>query len=194
MSLRIFIAPRVITAQPKPIKLFFRCITYDLCAPTECYPNDKRRKIHSLSDMIYITADSPPCSVYHYLGCSPFPPIPLLPSNATCTGTTGGRGITPERALEHVFAYGVGVDLTRRDMQHAAKSVGGPWDCSKGFDRAGPIGALTLAVNMEASAEPGTGDDRRAIWLKVNDVVRQQSAVGEMIWSVPEMIARLSQV
>lgn len=72
--------------------------------------------------------------------------------------------------------------------------MGGPWDCSKGFDRAGPIGALTPAAKMEASVEPGTGDDKRAIWLKVNGVVRQQSAVGEMVWSVPEMIARLSQV
>ena len=78
-------------------------------------------------------------------------------------------------------------------MQNEAKKVGRPWDCSKGFDSSGPIGALTLA----AGAATGLGDgdsDKREIWLKVDGVVRQRSVVGAMVWSVPEMIARLSQV
>lgn len=56
---------------------------------------------------------------------------------------TGGRDISPEVASRHVFGYGVGVDLTRRDLQAAAKKKGRPWDCSKGFDFSGPVGALT---------------------------------------------------
>ena len=78
-------------------------------------------------------------------------------------------------------------------MQNEAKKVGRPWDCSKGFDSSGPIGTLTLA----AGAATGLGDgdsDKREIWLKVDGVVRQRSVVGAMVWSVPEMIARLSQV
>ncbi|CAM9887251.1 unnamed protein product, partial [Choristocarpus tenellus] len=55
----------------------------------------------------------------------------------------GGRKIPVAQALGHVFGYGTGVDLTRRDMQWAAKSKGRPWDCSKGFDGSGPVGALT---------------------------------------------------
>eukprot|EP00752_Nemacystus_decipiens_P012482 g11056.t1 len=112
----------------------------------------------------------------------------------------GGRGISPRDALEHVFAYGVGVDLTRRDMQRTAKKAGRPWDCSKGFDSSGPIGALTpVAVVAEGgpvSASAGLLDDEgaRKIWLEVDGVKRQDSVLGEMVWSVPEMIARLSEL
>lgn len=88
-----------------------------------------------------------------------------------------------------MFAYGVGVDLTRRDMQRVAKKAGRPWDCSKGFDGSGPVGALTPA----AGDGSGAGDDK-GIWLKVDGVLRQKSVLGEMVWSVPEMIARLSEV
>ena len=105
---------------------------------------------------------------------------------------TGGRGISRETALKHVFAYGVGVDLTRRDMQRVAKKAGRPWDCSKGFDSSGPVGALTPASDCAAGAGPGS--ENRAIWLRVNGGPRQESVLGEMIWSVPEMIARLSEV
>ncbi|CAM9724946.1 unnamed protein product [Ectocarpus sp. 12 AP-2014] len=111
----------------------------------------------------------------------------------------GGRGISPRDALQHVFAYGVGVDLTRRDMQRVAKKAGRPWDCSKGFDSSGPIGALTPtppAKGGGVGAAAGlVGDEGgRRIWLEVGGSRRQDSVLGEMVWSVPEMIARLSEL
>eukprot|EP00904_Undaria_pinnatifida_P008608 jgi/Undpi1/4878/HiC_scaffold_19.g08231.m1 len=106
---------------------------------------------------------------------------------------TGGRGISRGNALRHVFAYGVGVDLTRRDMQRVAKKAGRPWDCSKGFDRSGPVGALTPLSDC-AAGEGGPGDEKCAIWLRVGGEMRQKSVLGEMIWTVPEMISRLSEL
>jgi fumarylpyruvate hydrolase len=97
---------------------------------------------------------------------------------------TGGANIVPSTALSHVFGYGVGLDLTRRDLQSEAKDKGRPWDTAKGFDRSAPITALTpaAAVNL----------DHSKIWLKVNGAPRQQGALADMIWSVPEIIAELS--
>lgn len=74
-------------------------------------------------------------------------------------------------------------------MQRVAKKAGRPWDCSKGFDGSGPVGALTPAAGDGSGAGDGKG-----IWLKVDGVLRQKSVLGEMVWSVPEMIARLSEV
>ncbi len=97
---------------------------------------------------------------------------------------TGGRDIARERALEHVFGYAVGIDLTRRDLQAESKKSGKPWDTAKGFDRSAPIGAI----------RPARGDHptRGRIWLQVNGQVRQQGDVADLIWSVPETIAELS--
>ncbi|CAN0305925.1 unnamed protein product [Pylaiella littoralis] len=118
----------------------------------------------------------------------------------------GGRSISPRDALHHVFAYGVGVDLTRRDMQRAAKKAGRPWDCSKGFDSSGPVGALTpvteagsgavsaAAAAAAAAASFSSDEGARKIWLEVDGARRQDSLLGEMVWSVPEMIARLSEL
>ncbi|CAM9344230.1 unnamed protein product [Ectocarpus sp. 6 AP-2014] len=111
----------------------------------------------------------------------------------------GGRGIPTRDALQHVFAYGVGVDLTRRDMQRAAKKAGRPWDCSKGFDSSGPIGALTPTPpakggGLGAAAGLAGDEGGRRIWLEVGGGRRQDSVLGEMVWSVPEMIARLSEL
>lgn len=64
-------------------------------------------------------------------------------------GLAGGRGIPPRDALEHVFAYGVGVDLTRRDMQRAAKKAGRPWDCSK-------VGASVASLTAALPRHPET--------------------------------------
>jgi fumarylpyruvate hydrolase len=94
----------------------------------------------------------------------------------------GGANIDPARALEHVFGYAVGLDLTRRDLQAEAKDKGRPWDTAKGFDGSAPIAAIT----------PGTELGNASIWLKVNDTSRQQGRLADMIWSVPEVIAELS--
>jgi fumarylpyruvate hydrolase len=96
----------------------------------------------------------------------------------------GGANIDPARALEHVFGYAVGLDLTRRDLQAEAKDKGRPWDTAKGFDHSAPISAIT-PINDGTLANA-------KIWLKVNDTLRQQGMLADMIWSVPEVIAELS--
>jgi fumarylpyruvate hydrolase len=97
----------------------------------------------------------------------------------------GGRDIQAAAALEHVYGYAVGNDLTRRDLQFAARDKGRPWDTSKGFDHSAVIGAITPA---EQSGHFRSG----RIWLKVNGELRQQADLSELIWSVPEIIAELS--
>jgi len=99
--------------------------------------------------------------------------------------SSGGEAISVERALEHVFGYAVGLDMTRRDIQAKAKELGRPWDMGKGFDRSAPIGALCTA---DAVGHPSTG----AICLRVNGSVRQEGDLGQQIWKVPETIAYLS--
>jgi fumarylpyruvate hydrolase len=95
-----------------------------------------------------------------------------------------GRDIPPAQALEHVFGYAVGNDLTRRDLQKAAKDAGKPWDISKGFDNSAPIAAIRPVAHGHVQ--------RAAIWLKVNGQLRQQANVADMIWQVPEIVAELS--
>lgn len=98
----------------------------------------------------------------------------------------GGSNIAESAALDHVWGYGVGVDLTRRDRQAEAKKAGTPWDTAKGFDHSAPVSALTPAAQA--------GDVRNArIWLKVNGETRQDASTHDMIWSVPEIIAALSR-
>jgi fumarylpyruvate hydrolase len=96
----------------------------------------------------------------------------------------GGTNIDPARALEHVFGYAVGLDLTRRDLQTEAKDKGRPWDTAKGFDRSAPISAITPCAGGKL--------DNGKIWLKVNGGLRQQGMLADMIWSVPEIVAELS--
>lgn len=97
----------------------------------------------------------------------------------------GGANVPVERALDLVFGYAVGLDMTRRDLQNAAKSAGKPWDMGKGFDRSAPITAIRPAVDI---GHPSKG----AVWLKVNGVTRQTGDLSDLIWSVPETIAYLS--
>jgi fumarylpyruvate hydrolase len=84
-----------------------------------------------------------------------------------------------------VFGYAVGVDLTRRDLQNAAKAKGQPWDASKGFDQSAPISAI-----VRVEAVPGEA----AISLSVNGVVRQQASIGDMLWSVPEILVQAARL
>src|SRR5690606_18120593 len=96
-----------------------------------------------------------------------------------------GRNISVEKALDYVYGYAVGNDLTRRDLQFEARDKGRPWDTSKGFDRSAVITAITPA------AECGYLASGR-IWLTVNGEMRQQGDLSDLIWSVPEVIAELS--
>ena len=99
----------------------------------------------------------------------------------------GGRGLDAAHALEYVFGYGVGLDLTRRDLQVVAKKNGLPWDAAKGFGHSAPVSAL------RAVAE--TGHPRHArLSLTVNDALRQQTDIADMIFAVPEIIAELSKL
>lgn len=96
----------------------------------------------------------------------------------------GGRSIPAELALGHVFGYAVGNDLTRRDVQQAAREKGYPWDMSKGFDRSAAITAIHPAAGRHWSAG--------RIWLAVNGEIRQQADLADMIWGAPQIIAELS--
>ena len=97
----------------------------------------------------------------------------------------GGTDIAPGRALDHVWGYGVGIDLTRRDLQLAARELGRPWDWGKGFDRSAPIAPLRAAARVGHPAAA-------RIWLAVNGVVKQESDIGKLIWPVPDIIAAAS--
>ena len=98
---------------------------------------------------------------------------------------SGGFDIAAAAALRHVFGYGVGLDLTRRDLQAAAKSKGLPWDTAKAFDHSAPLSALRRAAEI---GHPQHGQ----LSLEVNGALRQDSDIGEMIFGVPEIIHELS--
>ncbi len=98
----------------------------------------------------------------------------------------GGADIAEADALAHVWGYGAGLDMTRRDLQGQAKKEGKPWDMGKGFDHSAPIGVMAPAARV---GHPVTG----RIVLHVNGAVRQQSDLTHLIWSVPETIAYLSR-
>ncbi|MFM0342065.1 fumarylacetoacetate hydrolase family protein [Paraburkholderia fungorum] len=97
-----------------------------------------------------------------------------------------GKDITPENALDFVWGYGVGVDLTRRDLQATAKKLSRPWDWAKGFDASAPVSEIKPASEV---GHPSSG----RIWLSVNGEVRQQGDLSEMIWPVADIISYVSQ-
>ena len=121
-------------------------------------------------------------------------PYPTLTKNlhheaelVVCIGT-GGRDIAPDAALDHVFGYAAGVDLTRRDLQNEAKEARRPWDWSKGFDRSAPIGPIGRR-EVATDFSPTQGFIR----LSVNDEVRQDADLAEQIWGVADTIAFASR-
>lgn len=98
---------------------------------------------------------------------------------------TGGENIPVAEALGHVWGHGVGLDMTRRDLQFALRDKGRPWELGKAFDRAAPIAPLVPAA---VAGYPQKG----RVWLDVNGQSRQRGDVSDMIWSVAEVIANLS--
>lgn len=98
-----------------------------------------------------------------------------------------GIGVPVERALEIVWGYGVGIDMTRRDLQKEAQGKGRPWDTGKGFDHAAPCSALSPTARI---GHPSKG----RVWLSVDNEMKQDSDIAQMIWNVPETIAHLSQL
>ena len=97
----------------------------------------------------------------------------------------GGRNIGVDRANEHVFGYAVGIDLTRRDLQLAARDAGRPWEWGKAFDHSAPCAPIVPASEI---GHPSRG----RIWLSVNGSVKQDADISQLIWSVPEVIAFVS--
>ncbi len=100
---------------------------------------------------------------------------------------SGGADIEAEHALDHVWGYAVGLDMTRRDLQAEAKKTGRPWDMAKGFDHSAPIGVL---VPASPAVDPRSG----RIILHVNAALRQAGDLSQMSWTVAETIAALSRL
>ena len=98
----------------------------------------------------------------------------------------GGRNVPKEKALDLVYAYTVGLDMTRRDLQRAMGDEKKPWEIGKSFDRSAPLGPLQPAATVGHFT-------KGAIWLKVNGVVKQNANLDMMIWSVAEQISKLSE-
>ncbi len=125
----------------------------------------------------------------------------------------GGTNIPEDRALDRVFGYAVGLDLTRRDLQGEAKQARRPWEAGKAFEGSAPCGVITPATDLglpatglglpatglglpaNGSGLPASGSGLPAsgrIWLAVNGERRQDGDLAQMTWSLPEVIAQLS--
>ena len=98
---------------------------------------------------------------------------------------SGGRDIAIAKALDHVYGYAVGLDMTRRDLQGEAKKLGRPWEVGKAFEKSAPCSALVPAAQI---GHPAKG----AVWLDVNGARRQKGDLNQLIWKVSEMISILS--
>ena len=122
-------------------------------------------------------------------GIIPYPPLTRNLHHeielVVAIGKTGFR-LTPEAALSHVWGYGAGIDLTRRDLQDVAKKAARPWDWSKAFDRSAPCGAL---APVEKAGHPTGG----RIWLAVNGAMKQDGDLAELIWPVADIVAICSE-
>ncbi len=99
----------------------------------------------------------------------------------------GGRDIPEDQAIDYIFGYAVGLDMTRRDLQASAQAQGGPWDMAKSFDGAAPLSAITPEFYSGIVA-------KGAITLSVNDTVRQSADLGDMLRTVPQLISALSRL
>jgi len=99
---------------------------------------------------------------------------------------SGGSNISLSESYKHVLGFGVGLDMTRRDLQGQAKKKGRPWEIGKAFEHSAPMGELSL-IEKSGTMESGT------IVLKVNGAIKQQGDLNMMIWKIPEMISHLSK-
>jgi len=98
----------------------------------------------------------------------------------------GGRNIAVADALNHVYGYTLGLDMTRRDLQRALGDEKKPWEIGKSFDHSAPLGAIHPVGKVGHFAQG-------AIWLKVNGQMKQNANLNQMIWSVAEQISKLSE-
>ncbi len=98
---------------------------------------------------------------------------------------SGGKDLTLEQAQKCIYGYAAGLDMTRRDLQSECKKQGRPWEVGKAFDYSAPIGPIYPAADLQAI-------EKAAISLEVNGLVKQNSQISSLIWSIPESIAFLS--
>jgi len=96
-----------------------------------------------------------------------------------------GKDIPVAEALDYVYGYAVGLDMTRRDLQNEAKTTGRPWEMGKGFDQSAPCAPIHKASDV---GHIGKG----AIWVKVNGTTKQTGDISDLIWSVAESVSYLS--
>jgi fumarylpyruvate hydrolase len=183
-----FFTPPTVTAVPVaggglvPVRRIF-CVGRNYAAHTREMGGDPTRE-----EPFFFT--KPADAVVTEDGATPYPPATAdlhHEMELVVVIGTGGSDIAEADALAHVFGYAAGIDLTRRDMQAAAKAAGRPWDMAKGFDHSAPIGEVARAAVI---GHPSAG----AITLAVNGALRQSSDLAKMIWSVPETIAYLSRM
>lgn len=99
----------------------------------------------------------------------------------------GGKNIAPEKVNDMIFGYAVGLDMTRRDLQKALKEKGQPWEMAKAFDFSAPCSSITPEMYTGVIA-------KGKIELKVNGQLRQSADLSDMIWGVPELVSKLSQL
>jgi fumarylpyruvate hydrolase len=122
-------------------------------------------------------------------GEAPYPPATSdLHHEVELVICLGGEGhdLTPEAAERLIWGWAVGVDLTRRDLQNAAKKAGSPWDSAKAFDASAPIGPITRRADLPTPAG--------RISLTVNGETRQDADLGDMIWNPAEIVAQASKL
>ena len=132
---------------------------------------------------------SKPADAVHQLNEIPFPSMTdNLHHEVECVVVlaSGGYNITPEQAEDLIFGYATGVDLTRRDLQAAAKEKGRPWCTSKGFDLSAPVSAITRKKDWQFDASA-------TISIVVNGERRQEAQLNQLIWSIPELLSELSK-
>ncbi len=99
----------------------------------------------------------------------------------------GGRDIPPQRSLDHVTAYAIGLDMTARDLQSEAKRMGKPWSVAKGFDTFAPLGELVPADKIGNPQE-------LTLSLKVNGTVKQHGTTQDMIFPVAHLVSYCSKI
>ena len=132
----------------------------------------------------------PADAIVHDGGTVPYPPLTSdlhHEVEMVVALKSGGRNIPKEKALDCVWGYGVGIDLTRRDLQIASRNIKRPWEIGKAFDSSAPCGPLQPAGKI---GHPSKG----RIALKANGKLRQEGDLAQMIWNVPEVIGKLSEM
>jgi len=132
----------------------------------------------------------PADAIVHDGGTVPYPPLTNdlhHEVEMVVALKSGGRNIPKDKALDCVWGYGVGIDLTRRDLQIASRNIKRPWEIGKAFDGSAPCGPLRPASEI---GHPKKG----RISLKVNGEVKQDGDLEQMIWNVPEIIWKLSEI